>query len=87
VSIAQEAYTVLQLDGKDSHTVLRREALDDRFVALLDLGEAQQGFRLAYLVRAAYGGQFVWPGTSVTGLDDASVTGMVKASRTEAKVE
>jgi uncharacterized protein YfaS (alpha-2-macroglobulin family) len=75
LAIAPQARGQLQLDGDDKNLILRREAQDDRFMALIDLAHAAQGFRLAFLVRAAYPGQFVWPGTSVAGQDDASVAG------------
>jgi uncharacterized protein YfaS (alpha-2-macroglobulin family) len=65
--------------------VLRREAQDDRFVALLDLSRVEQGFRLGFLVRAAHVGKFVWPGTSMTGLSDPSVSGIVPPAHVEMK--
>jgi len=42
---------------RPAHTEFR----DDRFVSALDLSDAEDSFRLAYLVRAVTPGAFVWP--------------------------
>jgi uncharacterized protein YfaS (alpha-2-macroglobulin family) len=84
LAIAPEAPASLRLDP-DNKVVLRREALDDRFVALLDLGRASEGFRLGFLVRAAYAGEFLWPGTTIAGQDDAAVAGHTEAVRVAVK--
>ena len=44
---------------------LYSEALDDRFVAALDLGSDQRKFRLAYLARAVTPGRYRAPPTEV----------------------
>ena len=81
LAIAPEARTQLQLDSDDKGTVLRREAQDDRFVVLLDLGRAREGFRLGFLVRAAYPGVFAWPGTTVAGLRHPALAGHTASTR------
>ena len=41
------------------------DALDDRFVAALDIDGEERGFALAYLVRAVTPGQYRLPGVAV----------------------
>jgi len=84
LGIAPEARALLRLDPPDNPTstaVLRREARADSLYAVLDLNRAQRGFRLGFLARAAFPGQYLWPGVSLTGQYDASIAGRAPPAR------
>jgi len=81
LAIAPGARAQLRLEDEDKRVVMRREAQEDRLVALLDLERARQGFRLGFLARTAHSGEFVWPGTVVAGVKDPNVVGYTVSTR------
>jgi uncharacterized protein YfaS (alpha-2-macroglobulin family) len=55
------------------------DALDDRFVAALDLGGDERGFRLAYLARAVNPGSYRLPPPEVEDMYKPRYRGRGKA--------
>jgi uncharacterized protein YfaS (alpha-2-macroglobulin family) len=80
-ALSPDARARLQLDSGNNTAVLRREAHDDRLLALIELDRAREGFRFAYVVRAAYAGEFIWPSLAIESLQDAGFAGGTTASR------
>ncbi|MGO1077886.1 MG2 domain-containing protein [Inquilinus sp. CA228] len=79
LALAPQARKQLRLDLVDQTAVRRRDFADDRFLALIDLDQAQRGFRFGYLVRAASVGRYIWPATTVEGVNIPSVQGRTTA--------
>ena len=59
---------LLEAAGIETSTTRYQEALDDRYVAALDLSARQRRFTLAYLLRVVVPGRYQWPAVEVEAM-------------------